>query len=90
MAEMTSTVAADDLRPLHAKCAVHMSLHSAGNRVKVGRPAAAGLKLVISRIERRVTSGAVVHPLCRIVFIVLAGASALGTFLTKDAELLYF
>lgn len=89
MAEVTSTVAADDLGPLHAKCVVHMSRHGTGNRVKVGRPAAAGLELVISRIERRVTSGAVVHAFCRIVFIVLAGASTLGTLLAKDAELLY-
>lgn len=89
MAEMASTVTADDLGTLHAKCIVHMSLHGTGNRVKVSGPAAAGLELVISGVKRRVTPGAVVHALGRMVFIILASTGGLGALLAKDAELLY-
>lgn len=89
MTEMTSTVTADDLGPLHAKCVIHMSLHGSGNGIKVGGPAAAGLKLVIGLVERSITPGAVVHALRRVVFIVLAGTGGLSSLFTKDAELLY-
>jgi len=88
MTEMTSTVAADDLGPLHAKCVIDVSLYSTRDRIIVGGPAAAGLELVLGRIERCVTPGAVIHALCRMVCIVLASAGGLGALLAKDSELL--
>jgi hypothetical protein len=61
MAKMTPAVGANDLRPLHAKCAIHVPGHSTGNRVKVCRPATAGFELVVSSIERRIATCAVVN-----------------------------
>lgn len=89
MAEMTSTVIADDLGALHAKGIVHMSLHSTGNRIKVSGPATTGLELVIGCVKRRITPGAVVHALGRMVLIVLAGTGAFCALLTKNAELFW-
>jgi hypothetical protein len=79
MAKMTAAVGADDLSPLHTKSAIHVSGHSTGDGVKVCRPAAAGLELVVSRIERRVATCAVVNAFRRVVRIVFAGAGALSS-----------
>lgn len=58
MAQVASTVAANDLRPLHAKSAVGVPGHSAGDGIEESRPAAAGLELVLCGVDGRVAAGA--------------------------------
>ena len=89
MTQMPATVAADDLRPFHAKSIIHMSGHRSRNRIKVCWPAAARLELMVGFVERRVAPGAVVHALRRVVGIVLSRAGALSSLLAEDAELFW-
>lgn len=88
--KVTPTVAANDLRPLHSQTAIHVSLDSSRDGVKVRRPAASGLEFVVCRVERSVAGRTVVYTLRRVVRIVLAGAGTFGSFLAEDAELLCF
>lgn len=46
MPQMTPTVTAYNLRPLHPKGVIRMPRHSTGDRIKICGPAAAGLKFV--------------------------------------------
>ena len=57
MSQMSSTVAANDLCPLHAERAVGVSCHSARDSVKERRPAAARLELVVGLVERSLAAG---------------------------------
>lgn len=89
MAEMTSAVGTDNLRSLHAKCAVHMSGHSTGDRIKVCRPTAARLELVVGGIKRGIAAGAVVNTFGRVMVIVFTSAGAFSSLLAEDSELFY-
>lgn len=82
MTKMATAVAADDLCSLHAKGVVHMSLHSAGDRVEVGWPPTAGLELVVGRVEGGIAASTSIHTLGRVMGIVFSCAGALGAFLT--------
>lgn len=88
MTKVTTAVAADDLCALHAKGVVHMSLHGAGDGVKVGWPATAGLELVVGRVERGIAASAGIDTLGRVMRIVFSCARALGALLTENTELL--
>lgn len=88
MTKMPATVAANNLGSLHSETAIDMSLDSSRDGVKVRRPAAARLELVICLVERSVAASAVVYTLRRVVGIVLAGAGSFGSFLAENAELL--
>lgn len=55
---MATAVAAYDFRARHAKRAILVTRHSAGDGVEEGRPAAAGLELVVRLVERCVAAGA--------------------------------
>lgn len=72
MSQMSSTVAAHNLCPLHAECAVGVSSHCARNGVEERRPAAARLELVLSSVDRRIAAGASVGAGSRRVLVVLA------------------
>jgi hypothetical protein len=58
MSQVSSAVAAHDLCPLHAECAVGVSSHRAGNGVEEGGPAAARLEFVLSSVDGRIAAGA--------------------------------
>lgn len=88
MAKMTAAVAADNLSSLHAKCVVHMSLHSSGDGVEVGWPATAGLELVVGRVERGVAASAGIYALGRVMGIIFSRARPLSALLTEYSELL--
>lgn len=87
MAEVTPTVAAYDLCPLHAECLINMSSHSTRNGVKVCWPATARFELVVGSIKRRIATGAIVDTFGRMVRVVFTGASTLSALFTKNAEL---
>lgn len=88
VAQVAATIGAHDFRPRHAEGAVLDALHGARDAVEVGRPAAAGLKLCVGRVQRRVAGGAGVDALARVVLVVDARAGGFGALLAEDAELL--
>lgn len=60
MTQMTSAVAAHNLRPLHAEGGIRVPSHGSRNGVEESRPAAARLELVLSRVDGGIAAGAVV------------------------------
>lgn len=89
MPQMPSAVITHNLRPLHPERTVRKPLHSTRNRVKVCRPAAAGLELVVGFVEGRIAAGAGVDAVRRVVSVVGAGVRAFGVFFAEDAELFW-
>lgn len=89
MAKMTTAVRANDLCPLHAKCAICMSRHRAGNCVEESWPSASALELRIGCVQWRLAGGTGVYTLLRVMLIVFAAVGRFGALLSDDAELLY-
>jgi len=87
--KMSTAIAAYNLRPLHAECAVCMPCHSAGDRIEECRPSAARLELLVAAIERRATTSTGVDALGWVVLIVLARKGSFGALLANNTELLY-
>lgn len=87
MAEVTPTVRAYDLCPLHAKCGINVSSYSTRDGIKVCWPSTARFELVIGSIKWRIATSTIVDAFGRVVGIVFTGASALSTLLTENAEL---
>lgn len=58
MSQMASTVAAHNLRPLHAESAVGVPCHGARDSVEESRPAAARLELVLRGVDGCLAAGA--------------------------------
>lgn len=87
MAQMTPAVTTHNLRPLHPKRAIRMSSHGAGDRVKVRRPAAAGLEFMRGLVERGIAAGASEDALGGVLGVVFACVSGLCAFFAQDAEL---
>lgn len=85
---MAAAVGAHNLGAKHAQRAVLVSGHSAGDAVKIGRPAAARLELLLGLVERCSAPGARVDAFLRVVLVESAGAGGLGTLFPQDAELL--
>jgi len=88
MSQVTSAVAAHDLCPLHAECAVGVSGHRTGYSIEECRPAAARLEFVLSSVDGRIAAGASVGAGTWHVLVILAREGRLGAFLAKHAELL--
>ena len=88
VAEMAAAIGADDLGAGHAPGAVLVARDSAWDAVKVGRPAAARLELVVGLVQRRITAGAGVDTRVGEELVVLAREGRLGALLPEDAELL--
>lgn len=88
VAEVPATVGAYDLRAQHAKGAVLVPRHGAGDAVEIGRPSAAGLELVVGPVQGRVAAGAAVHALAGVVLVVLPSPRGLCSLLTENTELL--
>lgn len=72
MSQMSSAVAANNLCPLHAECAVGVSSHRTGNGVEECRPTAARLEFVLSSVDGRIAAGASVGAGSWRVLVVLA------------------
>lgn len=88
MSQVTSAIAAHDLCPLHAECAVGVSGHRTGHSIEECRPAAARFELVLSSVDGRIAAGAGVGAGAWHVLVILAREGRLGAFLAKHAELL--
>ena len=89
MTQMAATVPTHDLCSGHSKRVVGVALHGAWNTVKVRRPPAAGLELVVCFVERSVAARTGVDAVIRVVLIKFPGSRWFSTFLTEDAELIY-
>ena len=85
---MPATITAHDLRPAHAQRPILMPRHRTRDAVKVRRPAAAGLELVLRGVQRRVAARAVVRAGAGRVLVVGACEGGFGRGLPEDAELL--
>lgn len=86
--QVSTAVAANNLRSLHAESAVGMPCHSAGDGVEERGPAAAGLELVLRGVNGLVAAGAVVCAGGRGVLVIFAGERGFGALLAEYAELL--
>lgn len=89
MPQVSATVAAYDLGPLHAKSAVRVPGHRSWHGVEESRPPAARLKLVIRCIEWRVAARASIHAFVRMVLVIFSGEGRFGALLSKNAKLFY-
>ncbi len=88
MSQMSPAVTAHNLRARHPESAVRMSRHSARDRVKIRRPAAAGFEFVRCFVDGRVACCACIDPGGGHMFVKDACVGLLGAFFAKDAELL--
>ena len=87
MPQMSSAIAAQDLRSRHAECAVCMSRHRTRNVIEIRRPATAGLELVGRFVERGIAAGAGVDAVRGCVLVIFAGEGRFGALFAEDAEL---
>jgi hypothetical protein len=87
MAQMATTIAADDLCSLHTYCAIRMSRHSAWNGIEVRGPTTARLELVVRFVERRIAACAGIDSSIGHVLVVFTGAWGFGAFFSEDSEL---
>src|SRR5947207_205392 len=87
MAQMTPTICAYNLRPLHSKSLVRISLHRSGNSVEERRPTAPRREFVICLVEGCVAGGAGVDAVAGHVFVEFTGVGSFGALLADDAEL---
>lgn len=85
--QVSTTVRAHNLRPLHAKGAVRVPGHGARHGVKESRPAASRLELVLCSVQGCLAAGAGVDALGGSVLVVLTGEWSFGAFFSEDAEL---
>lgn len=60
MSQVSSAVAADNLRPLHTESGISVPSHSARDGIEESRPAAARLEFVLRGVDGRLTASAVV------------------------------
>ena len=87
MPQMPSALTAHNLRARHAERTIGVPGHGAGDVVKVGGPAAAGLELVVGFVEGGAAAGAAVDARRGHVFVVGSGEGGFGAFFAEDAEL---
>lgn len=87
MPKVASAVITNNFGPLHSECVVDMSLNSTRDRIKVGRPAAARLELVVGLVEGCVAAGAVIDTLRGVVGVIFTSASRLSALFTENSKL---
>jgi hypothetical protein len=87
MTQVAATVAADNLRPLHAESTVCMSRDCARDGVIICWPATARLELVIGFVEWRIATSACVDTRIGHMFVVFTCTWSFGAFLSKNSEL---
>jgi hypothetical protein len=89
VAQMSTTVRANNFCPFHAECSVCVSSYCARDIIEVRGPSATRLELVGSFVERGVAAGASIDASIGHVLVVYTGAGSFGALLSEDAELLY-
>lgn len=89
MTQVAAAVGAHNLRPDGAKASVLVPSHSAGDAVKVRRPAAARVELVRGLVERRVAPGTGVDALLGVVLVKFSSARSFSSLFSENAELCY-
>ena len=87
MAQMSATITADDLCPLHAEGTICMSGDSTGDAVEVRGPPTARFEFMVGLVQRCVAASACVHASRGLVLVVLACKWGFGTFFPENAEL---
>ena len=87
--QMSTTVVAYDLRPLHSPAVVDSLTHSAWNGVPEGGPAAPRVEFMVGLVEGRVATSAGVDASGGVVLIVFARMRRFGPLLTENTELIY-
>ena len=88
VSQMAPAVVTHYLRPRHAQTRICPLSYSIRHSIPESGPTTSGIEFVICAIEGCGAGRAIVGAGFRFMFIVLAGARALGSFLAEDAELL--
>ena len=88
MSKMSSTITANDLRPLHAESTICMPCNRTRDVVEVRGPSAARLELMFRRVKRCITAYTCVDAFFGVVLVVFTGEGCFGALLAYDAELL--
>ena len=88
MSQMSSTVTANNLRPLHTESAICMPRHRTRDVVKVRWPSTARLELVFRGVKRCIAAYTCVDAFLGVVLVVFTGEGCFGALLAYDAELL--
>ena len=88
MSQVATTVGADNFGARHAQSTILVASDGSGDAVKVGRPAATRLELVIGLVKRCAASCTSVDAFRGVVLVKLARARCFGTLLSQDAKLL--
>jgi hypothetical protein len=87
MAQMSATICANYLYPLHAESLVAVPCHCTRYCVEERWPPAARLELLVCAVEWRIAGSTVVSAGGWVVLIVVAAEGRFGAFLSYDAEL---
>lgn len=86
---MTPAVATHNLRPLHTKAIIRVSLDGARDGIEIRRPSTSRFELMRRFVQGRIAAGAGVDSLGRIMGVIFAGARTLRALLAKNAKLFY-
>jgi hypothetical protein len=89
MAQMSTTITADNLCPLHAECAICMSGDGTGDAVEVRGPPTARFEFMVGLVQWCIAARAGVHAGRGLVLVIFACKWGFGTFFSEDAELFY-
>lgn len=87
VSKMATTVAANNLRPRHAKRTIRVPRHRARDVVKIRWPSAAGLELVVGFVKWRVAAGTGVDAFVWVMLVVLSGTRRFRALLTQNTKL---
>lgn len=85
---MSATVGADNFRSRHTQSVILMSGDGAGNAVKVRRPAASRLELVVGLVKRSAAACAGVNAFLGVVLVKLSGTGGFSSLFSENTELL--
>ena len=89
VSQVSSTVCAHYLRPLHSKRSICVSRYSTWNCIEESWPSASRLELLIGAIQGCVTCSAAVSTFGGIVLVVFAGEGRFCALLSDYSELVF-
>lgn len=87
VAQMSTTVGANNLRPLHPEGAIGMSDDSSRNLLKKSGPPTPRTEFGIVLVEWSIATGAVIDSLFRCMLVVFARSCHFGPLLSEHTEL---
>jgi hypothetical protein len=87
MSQMTTAVCTNDLCSLHAKRAIGVAGHGAGDVVKICWPSATRFELLICFVKGRVAGCACIDSFLWHVLVVFACEGSFGALLSDNSEL---